>query len=239
MYMAYNPQYQMDGTLLVKYNSFTDLYVSVYPNDVSNCDMRVTRNEIVNPGYTGVSVYQGYYPASGIDLSPSRFLIEHNTIHGEGPYAIGIELIDRWYYLRSLSSTEAVVSNNRISLDTRWGGIYDFCVQNAAVTNNIVSGTMMSALFPGVFGTGTSNWAIVGNNVQGYSPYFSSLDAAIWLGNKTSLCTVVGGPNKTNVLDEGTDNILVGVTKVGGEGLGEEIKEGMRQRMEVRKGMPW
>jgi len=37
----------------------------------------------------------------------------------------------------------------------------------------------------------------------------------IYLGPGTHDCTVVGGPNKTTVVDEGTNNVLVGVNNMG------------------------
>jgi hypothetical protein len=57
---------------------------------------------------------------------------------------------------------------------------------------------------------------ILGNNVQHVGEY------GIYLGPGTHHCTVVGGSNKTNVLNLGTNNILVGVNNMGA-GVGPTI----------------
>lgn len=78
--------------------------------------------------------------------------------------------------------------------------------------------------FQGVIGPaleqtfGDSNSCLLqGNNVQ------NTIDVGIFLGEGIRGCTVVGGSNKTNVLDLGTDNVLVGVNNMG-TGVGPEIK---------------
>ena len=240
-FIGYVTQYQTDGRVAVENSSFANMNRGVSMQDHSNCDVKISRNEIVDALASGVWLYQGYWLASGIELSPSRFLIEHNTIRSTASSSSdGIQLIDNYCGVLGDKTMEAAVTNNKISLDTEWGGITDYYVQDAVITNNIIEGTMMSAIYVGVSGLASPNWTILGNNVQRVHPYFPGFDATIWLGPATSHCTVVGGSNKTNVFDEGTDNIVVGVTKVGGEGLGEHVKEGMQEKMRIRKDMlPW
>ena len=64
---------------------------------------------------------------------------------------------------------------------------------------------------------------ILGNNVQQVGEY------GVYLGEGIHHCTVVGGSNKTNVLDLGTDNILVGVNNMG-TGVGHTIGGILRVR---------
>jgi hypothetical protein len=78
--------------------------------------------------------------------------------------------------------------------------------------------------FQGVIGPaleqafGNDNYCLLqGNNVQNVT------DIGILLGPEISGCTVVGGNNKTNVLDLGTGNVLVGVNNMG-TGVGPEIQ---------------
>jgi hypothetical protein len=243
IYSAVNPMYHEDATLVIKNNMFVDVAAGISLADLSNCDTKISRNEFIDPVYGAIGVGQGWNFGSGLEVFPSRFLIDHNIISNDGAVnsgAVGIQLVDYWFQFYSRITAMVAITNNRISLDTQWGGIYDISAQDVVVTNNIFQGTMMSAMFPGMLGSGTGNWTILGNNVQNYRPYFEGFDVAIWLGPLTSECTVVGGSNKTNVFDEGTDNILVGVTKVGGEGLGQKIKEGMQQKKEIRGAMmPW
>jgi hypothetical protein len=57
--------------------------------------------------------------------------------------------------------------------------------------------------------------------------------APIWLGDLSSNCTVVGSGQKTNVLDEGMDNILTGVNNMQGNPPGPEIHEAMKRKVEM------
>lgn len=57
---------------------------------------------------------------------------------------------------------------------------------------------------------------VLGNNLQ------QAAGAGIYLGPATKGCTVVGGGGNTNVVDEGTDNVLVGVNNMGA-GVGPAI----------------
>ncbi len=75
------------------------------------------------------------------------------------------------------------------------------------VKNNIFRGIIGLALEQ-TFGVG-NQCLIQGNNVQGVT------DIGIYLGPGIQGCTVIGGANKTNVLDLGTDNVLVGVNNMG------------------------
>lgn len=47
----------------------------------------------------------------------------------------------------------------------------------------------------------------------------NAIVAPIWLGPGTTDCTIIGGAAKTNVLDEGSGNVLTGVTRTRGHGL--------------------
>jgi hypothetical protein len=70
-------------------------------------------------------------------------------------------------------------------------------------------------IFEQTFGAGNT-CLIKGNNVQ------NATDLGIYLGPGTTGCTVVGGSNKTNVLDLGVGNNLVGVDNMG-TGVGPSI----------------
>ena len=74
--------------------------------------------------------------------------------------------------------------------------------------------------FEQTFGAGTS-CLIMGNNVQNVT------DIGIFLGPDITRCTVVGGSNKNNVLDLGTDNTLTGVNNMG-TGVGPTIRHFMK-----------
>jgi hypothetical protein len=89
------------------------------------------------------------------------------------------------------------------------------------IANNILR-SYYGILIEETFGVGTT-CLLKGNNVQQVT------DIGIFLGPGTYGCTVVGGNNKANVLDLGTDNILVGVNNMG-TGVGPTISHWMRPR---------
>jgi len=96
-----------------------------------------------------------------------------------------------------------------------------FLVQNNVFSGyNTVIGGSYGPLFDGLFGEGNT-CLFQGNNVQNVS------DIGIYLGTGIHGCTVVGGSNKTNVLDLGIDNILVGVNNMG-TGVGPDIQPFMK-----------
>jgi len=87
------------------------------------------------------------------------------------------------------------------------------------IKNNRFQGVIGPALEQ-TFGNGNT-CLFQGNNVQ------NIIDIGIYLGEGIHDCTVVGGSSKTNVLDLGTDNILVGVNNMG-TGVGPDIKTLMK-----------
>lgn len=70
------------------------------------------------------------------------------------------------------------------------------------------------------FGSG-NECLLAGNNVQNVT------GLGIFLGPETVGCTVIGGNNKTNVVDLGIENVLVGVNNMG-TGIGPTIRHLMK-----------
>jgi hypothetical protein len=54
----------------------------------------------------------------------------------------------------------------------------------------------------------------------------------------TTGCTVINGNNRINVYDEGSNNILVGVTSIQGNPPGPALKQAMQQKRDLLKSMP-
>jgi hypothetical protein len=75
--------------------------------------------------------------------------------------------------------------------------------------------------FDAPFGEG-NQCLLLGNNVQ------NEEEVGIYLGPGIHGCTVVGGSNKTNVWDDGYDNILVGVNNMGA-GVGPTIHDILKE----------
>jgi hypothetical protein len=166
--------------------------------------------------------------------SPTQYLISRNTFDVAGPVD-AISIMDFGPVSGQGSKVHAVVSQNRIHLgDGEWGGVWGLGAQDVLVTNNKITGSGMAGIYFGYQGLPSSGWTIIGNNVQ----HLESDVAAIWLGPGTSLCTVAGGSNKTNVLDQGTDNIIAGLNTTGGNPPGPEIREAMQRKLEILNRFP-
>jgi hypothetical protein len=98
-----------------------------------------------------------------------------------------------------------------------------FATEDVGSTFLIKSNVFRGAIGPAfemTFGEG-NDCLLQGNNVQNVT------DIGIFLGEGIHGCTVVGGNNKTNVLDLGTGNILVGVNNMG-TGVGPDIQTFMK-----------
>jgi hypothetical protein len=213
-------------------NTLSDHIYGIVTNDFSNSRMEVSYNEFNCPdSWISVALQQctnPHYPGepfSWLD-SPSEFLVAHNEIHG-GTDADGIALNDLVYRYTGRKTLTATITTNRIDLtNSYWRAVYGYAA-DAVITNNVISGEMFAAVcaYPWV----AENWTLVGNNVQNATCPF----AQIILGSLSSDFTVVGGSNETNVLDLGVNNKLVGVTKVKGKELGQEVKDAMEQREEM------
>lgn len=132
------------------------------------------------------------------------------------------------------------ISDNKIYLSKSeygdiggWtGGINGKRAKDVLVTNNTIWG---NTLFGGIYaGTGdyeSSGWLIKGNNVQGVNAQV----APIWLGPKTSNFTVIGSSLNTTVLDEGTNNNLINVSKKHWDHAPKEIHDKMMRSHEMMK----
>lgn len=116
-------------------------------------------------------------------------------------------------------NTTLEFSHNNV-VDT-WLGfdVWDFFapehVGSTFLIKNNVFQSEIGISFEQTFGEG-NECLILGNNVQNVT------DLGIYLGSGTTGCMVVGGNNKTNVYDEGTGNILVGVNNMH-TGVGPQI----------------
>jgi hypothetical protein len=126
---------------------------------------------------------------------------------------------------------DANISNNKIYVNENFGGIWGCSVQDAVITNNKIWGNGVAGILCGGWGDPCTDWVIKGNNVQGVNAQV----APIWLCPSTSNFLVVGGSNKTNVLNEGTENILTGVNNMHGNPPGPEIRDAMMRKLEMMK----
>jgi hypothetical protein len=184
-----------------------------------------------------VMVTQGAGATSVDELPPlpaPRYLIRHNSmtagsiefddggVFGAG----GVLLWDDSWQLGEPSRLCAEIAYNNITLDNEGldGGVNGVGAEGVRVVGNRIHGTGIAGIDAGTdiygpwgypWGPGCG-WRIVGNDVRGVDPVnsFGGPAAEIWLGAKASHCLVVSGCVRTEVLDEGTDNVLIHVAEL-------------------------
>jgi len=237
-------------------NTFMDSFSSVMTRNIEGSAVEISYNYMGGSRGAQIYCYNDIKPqekAMPIDVTtlPSQILISHNTMDiygawGEGMLADAIVVDDDGPSIGAFFKKEiawclkAVISNNKININYRVGGIYGFGIKDAVVTGNEISGRGVAGIYiaPGPYGyygwlETCSHWTISGNN-------FGNLDAEVaqvWLGPFSDHCTVVGGA-KDMVLDQGTDNLLVGVNNMGSDvSVGENISDAMEKKHDLMKSM--
>jgi len=216
-------------------NKFEGVWCGFNLNDVSNCQVEISYNEFKNnppDWWDGVQIYPGLYSAPWIALLPpanaSICVVSHNdfTVQGVGG---GIYLTDWTYAFYGQKGINAVFTNNNFTLENPyWTGIWvrPSCYNNI-ISNNIFNG---NPRFAGISVEGYNNM-LLANNVQNVYGCF----APIFLLELSAENTVVGGSNKTNVLDFGTDNTLTGVNIIQGNPPGPELQAALQRKHDLMK----
>ena len=212
--------------------------------DYSDSRSVVSYNRMSSLYGESVMVTQGAGAATADELPPLpavRVSIRHNAItagsiefdddfvFGAG----GVLLRDDSWMFDEPSRLRAVVARNCITLDNEGldGGVNGVGAEGVRVLGNRIRGTGIAGIDAGTdiygfweypWGPGCG-WRIIGNDVSKVHPVNNlpvdseeepAPAAQIWLGAKSSECLVVGGSARTEVLDEGTDNLLVHVTEL-------------------------
>ncbi len=209
------------------YENVLDAFNSL---DVGNTTVEFSHNEVLSASVAGVSFIQG---AVSVPTEASQLLITHNNFNvvEVGFGADGILIVDLAPLFGAGKSVDVLISQNTINTQgIAFGGIDTFLVEGAVISNNRLSGSGTA----GILVNASTQCMLLGNNVEN----FTAAVAPIWLLEGTSSCTTVGGKNKANVFDQGTDNILVGVNNMFGNDPGQEIKEAMKRKLELLKFKP-
>ena len=187
---------------------------------------------------------------SGGPAWPLRLLIADNSITTTHSQDEGMLLEDD-----SLApgggggkTLDAMATGNHIVLNDTIGGGIDGCfVNDAMVLGNRISGTGLAGIFVGTPASGDtapnsdSGWKIIGNNVSGVTAdgsYYGVTSAPIWLGTGATHCLVVGGKATTQVLDQGTDDTLINVTKLPLPATASASPMGQTKRMLMKGDLP-
>ena len=205
--------------------------------DYSDSRSVISHNRMSSLYGESVVVTQGAGATSVDELPPlpaPRYIIHHNSmtagsiVFDDGGVfgAGGVLLWDDSWQLDEPSRLRAVVAHNDITLDNGGfdGGVNGVGSEGVRVLRNRIHGTGIAGIDAGTpiyepwgYPVGLDRgWRIVGNDVSGVDPVnsFGGPAAQIWLGANSSDCLVVGGRAQTEVLDEGTGNILIHVTEL-------------------------
>jgi hypothetical protein len=146
-----------------------------------------------------------------LNLEDASVIITHNDYGGIFVAADAADLMNTRY-----EYSHNKVHDGPIGLDLWDDFLPAFEDSEFLITNNVFRTEWFGILFEQTFGEG-NQCLLLGNNVQGVA------EIGIFLDTGTCGCTVVGGSNKTNVVDLGTGNVLVGVSNMG-SGVGPEIQ---------------
>jgi hypothetical protein len=227
-------------------NKFEDSELAVGIQDLDNSYCNISYNHITKIYWTAIYLWQGAEISS---LSLSKYLVYRNDIEvnslNQGDWTTAIWLVDDGIFKGDYTVTkmDMTVSNNNLFLNNIGAaGILGECPSNVVVTNNKIWGSAFAGIACGIFDNApigweaTSGWLIKGNNVKGlnlllsppwWTPQFTV--APIWLGQGTSNFVVYA--DKNDVLDEGTNNIVIGDhNKRNGHSSHLEINEEMMRR---------
>jgi hypothetical protein len=187
---------------------------------------------VVGPsGLAGFAVFQ----AANVPISTvSPFLVQHNRFKATGGYEDGIWLVDFGTVSGEGKTGDFVISDNEITIapsenGPAYAGIEAVLTEGAIVSNNRITG---SGLF-GIAVESSTEAMVKANNVQ----QVTAEVAPIFLDEEATDCTVVGFGGKTNVLDLGVNNNLVGVKNMHGNPPGPAIRDAMNRKMEIIKSM--
>jgi hypothetical protein len=210
--------------------------------DSSNTRFDVSHNTTTD--CSAVYVEQGAIGRFGLDFgptgifpTPSRYVFEQNTVRqARGSIWAGFEL---WNLTDAVgvNAIEAVISGNDIDSPDHvapFGAIFTASVHGAVISTNRVTGAGRAAIYIGPQGLGSDRGSILAaNNLEGFDP----IAAGVILGPRTSEISVVGHAG-TNVIDLGTNNVLVGVNNMGNTSLGQDIAAAMQLKQEVTQERP-
>lgn len=224
-----------DSTVKIKNINAKNSRVAINMADISNCNIKVSH--VVTENCSGFVIRQGEDAIRGASFDPypkkmpepSSFLFTHNEINmPQNSKHSGFEL---WNLAGEVGvqAADVVISNNKIHSPSHlapFGPIFSYFIDNVVVTNNIITGEGRTAIYVGPYGHSAEGWLLKGNNVQNFNASWGQ----IYLGPGTSECTVVGKSNKDNVVDNGTNNKLIGVNNMGQRELGQDIKEAIEKK---------
>jgi hypothetical protein len=212
LFSSYNGIGKIGGDTQTSENKFEDAEYGVTFYECSNAITYISNNSFKKMIWGGIQLVQGWLAHPAVI---SKFLIHNNYIEIT-KFGDGMTFMDYETKNGFGKRMDVNVFNNQIFLNnTDDGGIDGIYAKDVRVTNNKIWGNGIAGIYSQTWpyddpqGDNMSGWVIKANNVQGVNAQV----APIWLTSSSHDNIVIGGSLKTNVLDEGTNNILIGVDK--------------------------
>jgi hypothetical protein len=227
--------YFLSGSLTVQSSFFSNLFVAVgqsafstssqitiggspfagnhIENTCGGLDIEASEKSVFEISYNessgtcaGMWVVPTWVPF--VPSSPSRYSIHDNTFIGTEENADGMYLLDD----ATKPWIQAAVWNNNAQVQTTLSeglGVYN--TVGTAVLNNTVTGT---GGFDGIGLWSSSQDMVIGNNVSGFTVDPTVGFAQIYLDPYTTQDLVVCAQPSNTVLNQGTNNVVIGCTAV-------------------------
>lgn len=172
-------------------------------------DIEESQNSVFDISYnhssgTGAAAWVVPWQPEFVPSSSSRYLIHDNTFGATGQYAEGMYLYDD----TANPWIQAAVWNNSVELqETLSEGIGAYNTKGTMIWNNTVTGSDgVDAI--GLWGSTLDT--VIGNNVSGFTPDPTVVNAQIYLDPSTTHDLVVCAERSDTVLNQGTNNIVIG-----------------------------
>ena len=178
--------------------SMGGMFLDLYDSTVEESFNRIVKPA---PQYgAGINVYT-MSPQPG---KQSLVFLHDNAIDVDGDWIDGIDLVDYGHF-DGLKTLQAMVWNNVVRHGTGEGmvGVVSFGTDGAVIAGNQISG----APADGINILRSVSNLILANDLRG----LHATHAPIWIQPTSGRCTVYGDAS-TLVLDQGTDDTLIGVT---------------------------
>ena len=184
-------------------NTFENLIVGIDLESAEDSHFEISYN--VSSGISESMWVVPWLSSVFVPRKPSTYMIHDNTFFTTQPYATGVLLYNDtpgnpWI--------DAVIWNNNIQLqEGPSDGIDAVYTKGTMILNNTVTGSGWDAI--GLYGSTSS--ALVHNNVSDFAPDPTTGSAArIYLDPGTSHDLVVCAESTDTVLNQGTNNVVIG-----------------------------
>jgi len=252
-----------NGKLSIRGSVFDDTALGCLLDDsAGGSQIVVSHNRMTCREWASVILYQGWDASGNGDptllppLPAPHYLICDNHMLASTITFAGTLFAGNGVYAEDDSPSygapyrlDAIIAHNTIAVATEgWSdGISGVCGQGMRVLGNHISGVAFAGIDVGMnsdFGLPSapdSGWKIIGNDLSGLTAtgdQYGLSTAQIRLGSDADHCLVVGGCRSTTVLDWGTDDTLINVTRLPLPATASASPMGQTKRMLMKGDLP-